>query len=143
MARRRVAYHKPQPAPVVVAVVEDNPVTVAATKKKAPPPPPKKKKEAAAPAPVHNYSPNLPKSAGKKKRRSPKPVPEATLRRYVLRNGYKRVGDDALAVFGELCVARLDRITSVAVRLAALEGRCSIKGRDMDRAMKRRGLVIL
>jgi len=65
------------------------------------------------------------------------------MRRYVLRNGYKRAGTKALRQFAEFVIARVDRTTSLAARMTALEGRCTVKGRDMDRAMKRTGVVII
>ena len=90
-----------------------------------------------------------PKAGGggaKKKPRVPssdKVLPDATLRRAVLVYGPRRVGPKALREMHKGVEDILGQVVADATRSAACEGRKTIKGRDTQRALKARGIILV
>ena len=77
-----------------------------------------------------------------RKARTPKSLPDATLRRAVIVIGPKRVGPKALEEIRTLVEEQVTAVVADATRSAACEGRKTIKGRDTRRALAARGITL-
>ena len=62
-------------------------------------------------------------------------IPKAVGRRFLRRSGCERVAGDLQGPLNEIAQRKAHEVMSSALRMAALEGRCTIKTRDVSRAL--------